>query len=317
MTGQPRQAGPSRAALTNAQLGINQILWANDDLPELNPPIDAEAILDEMARLGFKGSQLGTTFPRGERLRDALAARDMRIAEVYTTIECTADGPVDGALEAARESLEELCAADGDVLVPAVGQSHERARVAGRANEPRVPRLTDEGMARLAGLLDALGGETRAAGRILAFHHHGGTYVETPDELEQLMAATDPEVVGICLDTGHYLMGGGEPVTALRRYGERVRHVHLKDIDPGVLARMQTGELGGFLAGIRERVFTEVGSGSLDVSGVLATLAGRDYRGWLIVEQDTSWHPPSESAAMSYGVVTFVLRNLDRRRMAA
>ncbi len=281
MTGQPRPAGPSRAALATAQLGINQILWANDDLPELNPPIDAEAILDEMARLGFKGSQLGTTFPRGERLRDALAARDMRIAEVYTTIECTADGPVDGALEAARESLEELCAADGDVLVPAVGQSHERARVAGRANEPRVPRLTDE------------------------------------DELEQLMAATDPEVVGICLDTGHYLMGGGEPVTALRRYGERVRHVHLKDIDPGVLARMQTGELGGFLAGIRERVFTEVGSGSLDVSGVLATLAGRDYRGWLIVEQDTSWHPPSESAAMSYGVVTFVLRNLDRRRMAA
>ena len=93
--------------------------------------------------------------------------------------------------------------------------------------------------------------------------------------------------------------------------------MHREDIDPGVLARMQTGELGGFLAGIRERVFTEVGSGSLDVSGVLATLAGRDYRGWLIVEQDTSWHPPSESAAMSYGVVTFVLRNLDRRRMAA
>src|SRR5438132_2099784 len=141
MTGQPRQAGPSREELATAQLGINQILWANDDLPDLNPPIDAEAILDEMARLGFKGSQLGMTFPRGERLRDALAARDMRIAEVYTTIECTADGPVDGgALEAARESLEELCAADGDVLVPALGQSPERARVAGRANEPRVPR---------------------------------------------------------------------------------------------------------------------------------------------------------------------------------
>ncbi|MFZ5852900.1 MAG: TIM barrel protein [Chloroflexota bacterium] len=301
---------PGRRPLASATLGINQILWANDDLPELTSPIEPLTILDEMARLGYKGSQLGRTFPRGDALRRALCERGLRIAEVYASLECTTDGPVPGALEMGRARLAELNAVDGDVLVAALSLSPDRVGWGGRAAESDVPRLSGQGLARLTRLLETLAAEAQAAGHALAFHHHVGTYVETPDELGRLMAAADPSLVGLCLDTGHWLLGGGDPVSALEDYGERVRHIHLKDVDPAVAARMRTGEIPGFLDGLRERVFTEIGSGSLDVAGVLRALAARDYRGWMIVEQDTTWRPPSESAAISQAIVAYTLREL-------
>jgi len=301
---------PGRRPLAGATLGINQILWANDDLPELAPPIEPLTILDEMARLGYKGSQLGRTFPRGDALRQALRERGLRIAEVYASLECTTDGPVPGALERGRARLAELHAVDGDVLVAALSLSPDRVGRGGRADGADVPRLSDQGLDRLARLLEKLAAEAQAVGRRLAFHHHVGTYVETPDELERLMAVADPGLVGLCLDTGHWLLGGGDPVAALKGYGERVSHVHLKDVDSAVAARMRTGEIPGFLDGLRERVFTEIGSGTLDVAGVLDALAARDYRGWMIVEQDTTWRPPSESAAISQAIVTYALREL-------
>ena len=303
--------------LTGATIGINQILWANDDLPELTPPVDPLTILDEMARLGYRGTQLGSTFPRGQRLQMALRERDLRIAEVYVCLPCTVNGPSETALETGRAKLTELRAAGGDVLVAALPLSPDRVCVGARATGADVPRLSEGGIRRLAELLEALGREARADGHILAFHHHVGTYVETPEELDRLMDATDPDLVGLCLDVGHYLLAGGDPVAAIRRYGERVRHVHLKDVDPAVARRMHDGAINGFLEGLHERVFTELGNGALNVTGVLAALAQRDYRGWLIVEHDTTWRPPSESAAISRAIVDFVLRELLRPQFAA
>ena len=170
--------------------------------------------------------------------------------------------------------------------------------------------MTDEGFRRLAALLETLGREAADLGHPLAFHNHVGTYVETPAEVDRLFAMSDPAVVGSCMDVGHYLLGGGDPVAMLARYGDRVRHVHLKDVDGGVKAAMGTGDVDGFLAGLRGRVFTEVGSGLLDVRGVLETLDGADYGGWVMVEQDTTWRAPSESAAMSRAVVDHLLREI-------
>ena len=124
------------------------------------------------------------------------------------------------------------------------------------------------------------------------------------------MASTDPERMGICLDVGHYVVGGGDPVAAIRALGDRVTHVHLKDVDPAVLVRLQTGALEGLGHAIRERVFTELGAGILDLDGVIAALAELDYAGWLIVEQDTTWAPPSESAAIGRRVLASALRRL-------
>jgi inosose dehydratase len=308
---------PATGPLAGATIGINQILWANDDLPELTPPIDPLTILDEMARLGYRGGQLGTTFPRGEALLSALRSRDLRIAEVYATIPCTVDGPTATALDDGRRKLAELHAAEGDVLVAALPLSLDRVGHAARAAAPSVPRMTDRGLASLASLLAELAGEARSLGHALAFHNHVGTYIETEDELDRLMAASDPDLVGLCLDVGHLQLAGGDPVATIDRYGQRVKHVHLKDVDPDVAARMRSGATADFLAGLRERVFTELGSGELDLPAVLAALARFDYRGWLVVEQDTTWRPPSESAAIARAILDLAIRDLRRMRSVA
>ncbi len=301
---------PTRRALADARIGIVHILWANDDLPELTPPIEPLKILDEIARLGYAGTQLAGSFPRGDALAAALDERGLRIAEVYACIECTQDGPVEGALEIGRVKLAELHAVGGDTLVAALPVGEPRNLWGGRADDTRVPRMTDPGVDRLARLLETLGREARDLGHTLAFHNHVGTYIETPAEVDRLLAVADPELVGSCLDVGHYLLGGGDPVATLRRYGSRVRHVHLKDVDPAVQARMVSGEIEGFLDGLKARIFCEVGRGILDVRGVLETLDALAYSGWIMVEQDTTWRPPSESAAISRAAVGLVLRDL-------
>ena len=131
--------------------------------------------------------------------------------------------------------------------------------------------------------------------------------METPAEVDRLVTITDPARIGICLDVGHYLVGGGDPVEALGRLGERVTHVHLKDVDPTVLARMATGDIADFGDAVRARVFTELGSGALDLIGCLRVLEARGYAGWLMVEQDSSWSPPSEAAAIGRRVLALAL----------
>ena len=310
-------SAPAVRPLSGATIGINQILWANDDLPDLMPPIDPLVILDEMARLGYRGTQLGKTFPRGEALRAALRSRDLRIAEVYACLPCDADGPTPEARDIGRGKLAELHAAEGDVLVVALPLTRDRAAHVSRAGAPGVPCLSDRGVRKLADLLADLASEAIGLGHPLVFHHHVGTYVETPAEVERLMAAADPALVGLCLDVGHYQLAGGDPVDAIERYGERVRHVHLKDVDPDVARQMRSGAIEDFLGGLRERIFTELGRGELDLPSVLAGLARRDYGGWLMVEHDTTWRPPSESAAISRAIVDFVLDELPRMRLVA
>ncbi|MFL5680637.1 MAG: sugar phosphate isomerase/epimerase family protein, partial [Chloroflexota bacterium] len=117
----------------------------------------------------------------------------------------------------------------------------------------------------------------------------------------------------ICLDVGHWTVGGGDPVEALRRFGERVTHVHLKDVDAEVLAELRAGRLVDFGAAIRARLFTELGAGVIDLPSILGVLAARDYAGWLMVEQDSCWGPPAEAAAIGRRVLAAELRLLGSR----
>jgi inosose dehydratase len=297
-------------ALPRASIGTVPILWNNVDLVDLAPQVPAEVVLDEIARTGFEGVQEGRGFPHGAALRGALTARGLRLAEVYVSLPCSAEGPLPGALDIGRERLRILHDGGGDVLVVALDTSPERSRVAGRAIGPDAPRLTESGWRSLAETVGRLAEETVSAGHALAWHPHAATYVETPAELERLAADTDSVLVGICLDVGHVIVGGGDPAAALGRYGERVTHVHLKDVDPDVLDRLRRGAIPDFAAAIRERLFTELGNGCLDLAAVIGALAARDYDGWLMVEQDSSWGPPSESAAIGRRVLAAELRRL-------
>lgn len=287
------------------------MLWSNADDAERDG-VDAETILDEIARVGYEGTQLGSGFPEGAALRDALDLRGLRLAEVYVPIPATVDGPVAGALDVAEERLRLLHEAGGDVLCLALDSSPGRDEMAARTSEPGTPVLTDAGWEALVRLIDAIAERATASGHPVVFHPHGGTFIENPAEVERLLASTRPDRMGLCLDVGHYIVGGGDPVTAIRTMGDRVTHVHLKDVDPAGLARLRAGALDGLRHAIRERVFTELGAGILDLDGVIDALAERGYAGWLMVEQDTTWVPPSESAAIGRRVLATALRRHGR-----
>jgi inosose dehydratase len=294
--------------LTRAPIGIVPIIFANDDLPELTPPIEPETLVGEIARLGFAGCQLSRALPAGAALKPALQRHGVRIAEVYAALPCTSAGPTADARAQAFERLDDVRRTDGDVLIFSYHLSEERVAWSGRANQPGVPTLTEAGRSRALELIHEVAREARARGRPLVYHPHTGTFVETPAEVEWLMQSTDADLVGLCLDVGHYLVGGGDPVDAIRRYGSRVRHVHMKDVDPGVLQRLRAGAIPGFLDALEARIFTELGNGVLDVLGVVRELARLNYTGWLMSEQDTTWRPPAESAAISRAVLGYARR---------
>jgi inosose dehydratase len=303
--------------LGRAPVGTVPILWnhvgeADPDRPRPGPLPPAETVLDDIARTGYDGCQLGSGFPEGDALRGVLAARDLRLAEVYAAIRATPEGPVATALDEARDRLRRLVAGGGDVLCIAFDGTPERNRFAGRADDPGTPRLTDDGWTRVVELLRTIGSETRAAGARIAFHPHAGTWIETPTEVERLARSIAADDLPLCIDVGHWIVGGGDPVAALRAYGERVTHVHLKDVDPDVLQQLRSGTLAGLGAATDRRLFTELGAGVLDLDGALEALAARRYQGWLMVEQDSCWGPPAESAAIGRRVLAAALLRVSR-----
>jgi len=140
-------------------------------------------------------------------------------------------------------------------------------------------------------------GVRQATGLRTVFHHHCGGYVETPQEVEKLLSLTDPNLLGLCFDTGHYSFGGGDALRGLRRHADRVWHVHFKDFDPAVGAKVAS-EGWGYLEAVRRGVFCHLGEGAVDWRGVVEQLGAMRYEGWIVVEQDVlpGQGDPKESA---------------------
>jgi inosose dehydratase len=291
-------------------IGCVPIVWNNVDDPDLAPLVPYATILDELARLGFSGTQFGRGFPEGDALAAELERRGLRLAEWYCPLPASADGLTHEAVPLARATLARLVASGGEVLVVALDGSPERDPFSGRVTTG-APRWPDPAFEGLAGLLDELAGLAPGGVRV-AFHPHTATWVEAPDEVDALADRLRGSAAGLCMDVGHYLVGGGDPVEAIRRHGPLIRHVHAKDVDPAVLARLASGELDGFMGAIRARLFTELGRGSLDLPGVVRALREIHYAGWLMVEQDSSWLPPAEAAEIGAIAVREALRELDR-----
>ncbi len=280
----------------NVRVGTVPILWNNDDVPELTPPVPCERVLAEMAEAGFQGTELGTNYPRDPLALRALLGRfGLMLSGGYFCDEYRESARHAEVIEKASRLADFLAACGARYLIVADCIHPERSAVAGRARGHCAMRRGE-----FSAFVDALDGIVRVArraGLTAVFHNHAGTYVETPDELDALMRFTD-DSLRLCLDTGHYLFAGGDPVEAIRRYGRRLEYVHLKDVDGRVHAdAMRDG--ASFLDCLRRRVFCEVGQGRLDVRGVLRALKDVGYAGWIVCEQDTGFRPPLESARLS------------------
>lgn len=294
------------SGLDTAPIGCVPIVWNNADQIDMAPETSAPTVLDEIARIGFAGTQLGRGFPEGDELRGELARRELRLAELYSALPANPDGLASDAADCARTDLARLVAGRGEVLVVALDGGGERDAWSGRVTKgaPRWPVAAYDGLAALLGELAAAAPD----GIRVAFHPHTATWIEAPDEVELLAARLPGTGAGLCLDVGHFLVGGGDPVQAIDRYGDLVTHVHVKDVDSQVLAALRAGEIDGFAAAVRQRIFTEPGNGTLDLDGVVGGLDRIGFSGWLMVEQDSSWLAPSEAAAIGNRVLRYALR---------
>jgi inosose dehydratase len=279
--------------------GFAPIAWNNEDLRnELASLVPYETVLDEVAAAGYVATELGDGFSRDTlELRESLQRRGLGMPSAWCGL-----GLFAATCEADLAHVREVCgllSAVGAQFVNLADQgTPERRAVAGRADRPDAPRLTAAQWDTLAERVCHAAQVARDFGLQATFHAHVGTWVETRDDLEELLRRTPAELVKLVWDVGHALYGGIDPVDVVHAHPERIAYVHLKDVDASVLAQLRAEGLG-FEEGIRRRVFTELGRGLLDVPALLRALHDIGYEGWLMVEQDSTWLPPAESARAS------------------
>jgi inosose dehydratase len=165
------------------------------------------------------------------------------------------------------------CGADVLVLAAATGVDGYDSR----------PTLDDDQWATLLDNLDRLAAAAAKRGVLTVLHPHVGTMVETRSDVDRVLAGSQ---IKLCLDTGHLLIGGTDPLQLAREVPGRIAHAHLKDVDAGLAARVQTGELT-YTEAVRAGMYTPLGGGDVDIAGIVTALRGNGFDGWFVMEQDT------------------------------
>jgi inosose dehydratase len=260
------------------------ISWGVCEVPGWGRQLPPERVLAEMAGLGLSATELGP--PGWLPLEpDALRARlaEFGLALVGGFVPLVLHEPsCDAARTTAARVAATLAAAGADVFVAA-------AVMDAGWSEPNPP--DEQQLGHLARNLAEIAALVAEHGLTLALHPHAGTLVESAADVERVLAATD---VGWCLDTGHLLIGGGDPVAFVRDHGDRIVHVHLKDVDAAVAARYRAGELT-LMGATQAGLFRPLGRGDASIGAVLDELHARGYERWLVLEQDaaiTGEEPP-------------------------
>jgi inosose dehydratase len=145
------------------------------------------------------------------------------------------------------------------------------------------PTLDDHQWATLLGNLDRLAEAAAEQGVLAVLHPHVGTMVETRSDVDRVLAGSQ---IKLCLDTGHLLIGGTDPLQLARAVPDRIAHAHLKDVDAGLAARVQAGELT-YTDAVRTGMYTPLGAGDVDIAGIVTALRSNGFDGWFVMEQDT------------------------------
>ena len=260
-------------------------------------------VLDEMAETGYVGTELGDWgfMPTDSaQLSDELDRRGLALVASWVSVRlhdvaCHEQSAGDAVRVAAQ-----LATVGGPAAVIVLGNDPYadpvRTRLAGRVGAAQ-GMTSDQWKVFTDGANYVARRVKDETGLRTVFHQHIGTLVETMDETHRLLDSTDP-IVGLCLDTGHWTFGtGGDPVTAVREFANRIWHVHFKDCDPKIAQVSRDNEWDGPTS-VGHGVFCELGRGSVNFPGVLEALGGIGYDGWIVVEQDVlpGMGTPRESA---------------------
>src|ERR1700687_3481443 len=287
-------------AAFSVKIGINPISWSNDDLPSLGGEIPLEVALAEGKAIGYQGFELGNKFPRqSTALRNVLSQHGLELVSGWYSGRL-ARRSAEEEIRAVAPHLELL--ADNGAKVMVYGEVADSIQGTSSPLYKRPRFFRQEQWLLYAGKITALARHTLSRGVRLAYHHHMGAYVETPADVDRLMALAGDEV-GLLFDSGHMTFAGaGETAAAvLAKHVKRVCHVHCKDVRPQVI-RMARNRNWSFLEAVINGAFTVPGDGAVDFKTLLNVLHDNAYRGWLVVEaeQDSVVAPSYEYADKGY-----------------
>lgn len=261
------------------------------DLEEKSEEIGFEQVLDEIKETGYIGTELGDwgympTDPN--KLRNEIESRGLELLGAFVPVALADVTKHDDGVLGALKVAELMHSAGYEkafiVLADDNGTVPERTQNAGRIQ-------SNMGLSEAQWIDYAHGAEKIAKavkdgfGIRTVFHHHCAGYVETPKEIDKLLSLTDPKLLGLCLDMGHYAFGGGNPVEALKTYSDRIWHVHFKDFDPEI-AKDSKQSNGDYFDAIKRGVFCELGKGGVDFEAIVSLLHQSGYNDWIVVEQD-------------------------------
>ncbi|WP_170427129.1 myo-inosose-2 dehydratase [Ruegeria arenilitoris] len=282
----------------SVKIGISPIAWQNDDLPDLTAAYTMEQALKEAREIGYVGVERGQRMPSDtEGLRAYLEGNDIALCGGW----CSGASLVNDFAterEAVREQVEQFVALNSPCIVYAECSN----TVQGQAGTPvnNRPKLSRDEVLAYATKITELAKWMGDQGMPMAYHHHMGTIIETEDDVNWLMEGSGPEVK-LCFDTGHLLFGGGDVMATLNRWGDRVHHVHFKDIRPTVVQDVRENDRS-FLDAVVAGAFTVPGDGCIDFQAVAKALKSMDYDGWIVVEaeQDPAKAPPYEYSKKGY-----------------
>ena len=252
------------------------ISWGVCEVPGWGWQYDAGTVLAQMGEVGLAATEFGPDdfLPADPQAKaDLLASQGLKAVGQFVPV--VLHDPGHDPLHGVERAMEGLVAARAStvVLAAATGQEGYDAR----------PVLDDTGWQTLLGNLDRLREAAAARGLTATLHPHVGTMVESGEETDRVLAGSS---IGLCLDTGHLLIGGGDPVAVAKSQPGRVAHVHLKDVRLDWARRVRSGEVT-YTEAVAGGLYVPLGEGDVDVAAIVNSLEDSGYAGWYVLEQDT------------------------------
>lgn len=252
------------------------ISWGVCEVPGWGYQLDPERVLSEMGQAGLSATELG---PEG-----FLPAEPGELTAVLNRhgLSCVGSFAPVVLHDAGHDPVPDVTGVL-DSLVAAGGSMLVLAAATGTDGYDSRPDLDDDQWSTLLTNLDRLAAAAAERGITAVLHPHVGTLVETGEEVARVLAGS---TISLCLDTGHLLIGGTDPLQLARAVPGRIAHTHLKDVDAALAARVQSGELT-YTEAVAQGMYTPLGTGDVDIAGIVATLRDNGFDGWFVLEQDT------------------------------
>lgn len=292
----------------SVKIGISPIAWQNDDLPDLTAAYTMEQALQEAREIGYTGVERGRRMPQDtEGLKAYLNKYDIALCGGWCSGNLMKNS-VKEEIEAIRQQVDQFVALKSPCLVYAECSNTVQGSIDTPVNDR--PKLSRAEVKAYAAKLSELAKWMAGEGMVLAYHHHMGSMIEDQEDVDALMEGSTPEVT-LLFDTGHLKFGGADVLGTLKKWGDRVKHVHFKDVRESVTRKIRA-EDKSFLDGVIAGAFTVPGDpqGSIDFKAVTDELAKMNYKGWIVVEaeQDPAKAAPYDYSKLGYDHIVDICR---------